>query len=146
MDDKDREDLLKVVSGSINQWTGNIQLPNGTKLTGLNVNGREDAQALLETIRGLALPELSVVPTLQSRADAVALLPVPEGLPVYQPGEAAQSLRQAQLRAKRRAVNAAARERKAVALAKSAHSKTPASRVRKPSKASQRPVDRGDND
>ena len=37
MDDKDREDLLKVVGGSINQWTGNIQLPNGTKLTGLNV-------------------------------------------------------------------------------------------------------------
>jgi len=76
------------------------------------------------------------VPTLQSRADAVALLPVPEGLPVYQPGEATQSLRQAQLRAKRRAVNAAARERKAVALAKSAQAKTPASRVRKPPQAS----------
>ena len=76
------------------------------------------------------------VPTLQSRADAVALLPVPEGLPAYQPGEAAQSLKQAQLRAKRRVVNAAARERKAVALAKSAHSTTPASRMRKPSKAS----------
>ncbi|HVL08894.1 MAG TPA: hypothetical protein VM512_07010, partial [Burkholderiaceae bacterium] len=71
MDDKDREDLLKVVSGSINQWTGNIQLPNGTKLTGLNVNGREDAQALLETIRGLALPGLLDVglPNGPTRAD-----------------------------------------------------------------------------
>ncbi|MHC1658898.1 hypothetical protein ACODUN_17800 [Stenotrophomonas riyadhensis] len=54
MTEKDRDALLRALAGTIDRWTGNIELPNGTKLTDLQVNGQDDAQALLHTINGLS--------------------------------------------------------------------------------------------
>lgn len=54
MTEKDRDALLRALAGTIDRWTGNIELPNGTKLTDLQVNGQDDAQALLHAINGLS--------------------------------------------------------------------------------------------
>lgn len=48
-----KKELRDTLAGDISTWSGNIELPNGAKMTGLQVNGREDAQALLDTIKGM---------------------------------------------------------------------------------------------
>lgn len=50
-------------------------------------------------------------PTLQARAAAVASLPVPTTLPLYQAGQALTALKKAHLRAKQRTANSSARKR-----------------------------------
>lgn len=72
----DADKLLRELAGSVNKWTGNIELANGHRLTNLKVDGKADAETLLETIRGLG--GASLVPaaaplsreTLGQRVDA----------------------------------------------------------------------------
>lgn len=71
-----KKHLEAVRNGRLSEWSGNIDLGNGVKLTDLQVNGRDDAQALLDTINGMGTPNFVPSPppahvvTLASRIDA----------------------------------------------------------------------------